>query len=166
MQRARLIALAAVAVTAAITATTSTAATQRHERPQSAGSPVAFLAQIVRLLAANQYADAWRSLNPLQQASAPQQAYVACEAQSPIPGQLTSLRMLHVRHEQVRVVPEQAPVASTGVTFALRFASAGSLSQGVRIVLTAHAVAVGSHWTWILPQARLQLFRQGCGTDL
>ena len=94
----------------------------------------------------------------------PQQAYVACESQSPIPGRLVSLRMLRIRHEQVRVVPERPPVDSTRITFALRFAGT-ALPEGVRIVLTAHAVAVGSHWTWILPQARLQLYRQGCGAE-
>jgi hypothetical protein len=165
MHRTYRVAIAAALVAAAAIATTSASAMPRREqRQQRAGSPVVFLAHTVRLLAANRYSEAWISLNPLQQHVAPFQAYVACESQSPIPGQLVSLRALHVRNEKVEVVPAQPLVASTAVTFALRLAGA-AVPGGVRIVLTAHAVAVDSRWTWIMPSARLKLYRQGCGTD-
>jgi hypothetical protein len=71
---------------------------------------------------------------------------------------------MRVRQETVRVVPERPPVASTAVSFALRIAGA-ALPAGVRILLTAHAVAVGTHWTWILPPARLHLYKEGCGAN-
>jgi len=159
MQRLRLTLIGPVAVAAtAIACTGAPAPTE-----QSAGAPTVFLAHIVQLLAANRYAEAWVSLNPSQQLTAPLPAYVACEGQRPIPGRLTSLRILRVRHEPVRVVPEQAPVASTAVTFALRIAGTPA-PQGVRVVLTAHAVLAGAQWTWIMPPARLQLYRRGCGT--
>jgi hypothetical protein len=161
---ANLTAWTAVGVAATAITGTSAAAPARPELSRPPGAPAAFLAQIVRLLAANRYAEAWPSLNPLQQSIAPLPAYVACESQSPIPGQLTSLRILHVRREPVRVLPEQPPVPSIAATFVLRIAGA-AVPEGVRVVLTAHAVAVGTHWTWILPPARLGLYREGCGTD-
>ena len=122
-----------------------------------------FSAKIVRLLAANRYAEAWPSLNPMQQAIAPLQTYEACESQTPVPGQLISLRVLAVRHEPAWVLPDQAPLASTAVTFALRIAGT-PVPGGVRIELTAHAVAAGPRLTWIMPLARLQLYTQGCGS--
>ena len=161
---ANLTAWAAVAVAATAITGTSAAAPARPELSRPPGAPAAFLAQIVRLLAANRYAEAWPSLNPLQQSIAPLPTYVACESQSPIPGQLVSLRTLHVRREPVRVLPEQPPVPSIAATFVLRIAGA-AVPEGVPVVLTAHAVAVGTHWTWILPPARLRLYREGCGTD-
>lgn len=160
MQRKHLTALAVLAVTLAAT---TGAATAQRERRQPAGSPAAFLTQIVRLIVANRYAQAWVSLNPRQQARAPLDTYVACEAQSPIPGHLTSLRILRVRHELVQIVPDQAPVAGTAVTFAFRLAGA-AVPEGVPVVLTAHAVAEGARWTWIVPPARLQRYRNGCET--
>jgi hypothetical protein len=161
---AHLTACAAVVAAATAIIGPGMAAPARRDLPHSSGVPAAFLTRIVQLIAANRYAEAWPSLNPLQQSMAPLEAYVACESQSPIPGQLVSLRLLRVRHEPVRVLPGQPAVASTAVTFTLRIAGA-ALPEGVRIVLTAHAVAVRTHWTWILPLARLQLYQQGCGTE-
>ena len=155
---------AVVGAAAALDSTSAAAPTLHPVHSKPTGSPAAFLTRIVRLLTANRYAEAWPSLNPLQQSVAPLQTYVACESQSPIPGHLVSLRLLHVRHEPVQVLPESAPVASTAVTFALRIADTAAAQQAVRIVLTAHAVAVDSRWTWILPPARLQLYREGCGS--
>ena len=150
---------------AAVLAGTSAAAPTPFVHSQPAGSPATFLTKIVRLLAANRYAEAWPFLNPEQQSVAPLQTYVACESQSPIPGHLVSLRLLHIRHEPVQVLPESPPVPSTAVTFALLIANNSTPHEAVRIVLTAHAIAVASYWTWIMPPARLQLYRQGCGTN-
>ena len=78
--------------------------------PASAsGRRADFLMRIVQLLAANRYAEAWPSLNPLQQSIAPLQTYVACESLSPVPGHLVSLRTMRVRRETVRVLPERPP---------------------------------------------------------
>ncbi len=162
MHCARPVTVAVIVALAATIAATGAAAHPQRPRLQPAGVPASFLGHVVRLLAANRYADAWPSLNPLQRAIAPLQAYVACESQSPIPGHLVSLRVLRVRREPVRVLPEQPLVASTAVTFALRIAGP-TLPGGLRIVLTAHAVADGWRWTWIMPLARLQLYLQGCG---
>jgi hypothetical protein len=163
-QRPRLFALAAIVVAAATLAATSAAAPTPPVHSQPAGSPAAFLTKIVRLLAANRYAEAWPSLNPLQQSIAPLQTYVACESQTPIPGHLVSLHILRTRHEPAAVLPDQPPLSSTAVTFALRIAGTPA-PGGVQIVLTAHAIAEGQRWTWIMPPARLQLYTQGCGTE-
>jgi hypothetical protein len=156
MNRTRLITAAAILAFAATIVMSSAAARGQTAHPQPAGPPAKFLAHIVRLLAANRYTEAWPSLNPLQQAIAPLQTYTACESQSPIPGHLIALRILAVHHEPASVLPDQPPVASTAVTFAFRIAGA-PVPGGVRIVLRAHAVAVGPRWTWIMPLARLQL---------
>ena len=105
MNRSRLIVLVAALVSAVGIVAAGSAASTRHVHSQPAGSPAVFLAKIVRLLAANRYAEAWPSLNSLQQAIAPLQAYVACESQTPVPGQLVSLHVLAVRHEPASVLP-------------------------------------------------------------
>jgi hypothetical protein len=136
-----------------LTATTVVLVAPRPGKAQPPASPIRFLAGVVRLLAANRYAEAWTSLNPEQQAVAPLEAYVSCESASPIPGKLVSLEALRVGHDRTGVA----------VTFALRIAGS-PVPEGVRVVLTAHAVAVGDRWTWILPAARLQLYRShACG---
>ena len=114
------------------------------------GSPVRFISHVVRLLVANRYADAWPSLNPADQALAPEPVYVACESQSPIPGRLVSLLVLHVGRDRIGVA----------VRFRLRIA-VGALATSVP--LTAHAVVSGQRWAWVPPPARQALYRAGCG---
>jgi hypothetical protein len=118
--------------------------------PKPHGSPVRFLSHVVRLLVANRYADAWQSLDPDDQALAPELVYVTCESQSPIPGRLISLHALHVGHDRIGVA----------VRFRLRIAEAGITTT---VPLTAHAVVSGQRWAWILPPARRALYRDGCG---
>jgi hypothetical protein len=115
------------------------------------GSPVRFLSHAVRLLAANRYADAWKSLDPADQKLAPEPVYVACESLTPIPGRLVSLRVTRVGHDRIGVV----------VRFRLRLAAPGLPEEAV--ALTAHAVVAGHRWAWILPPARRALYRAGCG---
>jgi hypothetical protein len=114
------------------------------------GSPARFLSHVVRLLVANRYADAWQSLDPADQALAPEPVYVACESLSPIPGSLVSIRAVHVGHDRTGVA----------VRFRLRIAEAGLTTT---VALTAHAVVSGQRWAWILPPARRALYREGCG---
>lgn len=116
------------------------------------GSPTHFLSRIVRLLVANRYADAWKSLNPADQKLAPEPVYVACESLSPVQGTLVLLRALHVGHDRLGVA----------VRFRLVLADEGSM-QVATVDLTAHAVVAGRRWAWILSSARRALYRQGCG---
>jgi len=121
-------------------------------RPMHAERPAPFLAGVIRLLAANRYDDAWNSLEPSDQSLAPRAVYVACESQSPIPGHLASLRVLHVGRDRI----------GAAVTFALRIASQ-SPPATVRVVVTAHSVRRHHTWAWMLPPSRRALYRHGCG---
>jgi hypothetical protein len=124
--------------------------------------PVAFLSQTLRLIAANRYAEAWQTLHPLDRAVAPLDAYVRCEALSPIPGRLASLRVLDVRRELVRIAPRAARQPSVAVRFRLTIAGA-AVPAGVVVTPTVHAVAVDGGWAWILPLRRFELYRtNGC----
>jgi hypothetical protein len=125
-------------------------------------SPQPFLSHVVRQIAANQYAAAWQTLDPADQARVPLRAYVRCESASPIPGRLVSLRILRTGSERVTVVPGKPQRSSVAVTFALRIAGA-PVPRGVRVVLTAHALRHGSSWRWMLPPKRLPLYDGTCG---
>lgn len=140
-----------------VVAVSAIALSARPADAAPSSSAVAFLTRTLRLLAANQYATVWQTLNPLDQAAAPLDAYVACESKTPIPGTLTSLRVVRRWNEQTVVAPEATPVPSVAVAFLVRLAS-GGLSAIVRV--TAHAVRAGGSWTWILPPSRLRMYRE------
>jgi hypothetical protein len=123
-----------------------------------------FLGHVVRLLAANDYRAAYPLLHPQQRRLISAEEYVACEQASPIPGRLTSLRVLRSATEKIHVAGTSAGrVPATAVTFELQLT--GTLpSESATIDLTAHAVAVGGRWTWILSPRRFALHRSGtCG---
>jgi hypothetical protein len=128
------------------------------------GDAVTFLDHVVRLLAANDYATAYPLLHPAQRRLVSAGAYVTCEQASPIPGKLTSLRVLRTARERIHVAGTTTrQVPSTAVTFELELT--GSLpGETATVGLTAHAVSVGGRWTWILSARRLALHRSGtCG---
>lgn len=128
------------------------------------GNAVTFLDHVVRLLAANDYQAAYPLLHPGQQRLVSAGEYVACEQMSPIPGKLTSLRVLKTTLGRIHV-PGTSPgrVAATAVTFELQL-TGSSPGETATIDLTAHAVAVGGRWTWILSARRMALHRSGtCG---
>jgi hypothetical protein len=165
--------VALVAVVVAVAATTALAQGGRNPAAVTRGgtasalgsrSPVAFLSGVVRQLAANDYARAYETLVPAQQRLVSRSAYVACESRSPIPGKLTSLKLLAVRDELVKVPGTSgAPTVSTAVTFALRITGDGG-EPAVDVRLTAHALRLSSGFAWMLPGARLALHRSpGCG---
>jgi hypothetical protein len=128
------------------------------------GDPVTFLDHVVRILAANDYESAYPLLHPQQRRLVSAGEYVACEQASPVPGKLTSLRVLRSTSERIHVAgTNTGRVPSTAVTFELQLT--GLLpGESATIDLTAHAVAVAGRWTWILSPARLALHRSGtCG---
>src|SRR5690242_6468476 len=112
------------------------------------GDAVTFLDHVVRLLAANDYASAYPLLHPEQRRLVSAAGYVSCEQTSPIPGTLTSLRVLRTTRERIHVAgTSTGRVPSTAVTFELQLA--GSLpGESATIDLTAHAVTVGGRWAW------------------
>src|SRR5215213_2465160 len=70
------------------------------------GDPGAFMTSLVEEIAGNDYATAWLTLHPAQQRVATRNAYVSCESQSPIPGKLSSVSVVDVADEDVRVAGE------------------------------------------------------------
>jgi hypothetical protein len=123
------------------------------------GDPADFMSTLYGQIARNDYADAWLTLHPVQQRVASKTAYVTCESQSPIPGKLAALKILGVSDERVSVAGQPGTVAGKAVRVRLSIAQAGS--DPVVLVHTGHAVAVGGHWTWILPAERFAEYRAG-----
>ena len=132
--------------------------------PTAERSSIRFLDHVVRLLAANDYRAAYPLLDPAQRRLFSADEYVACEQMSPVPGTLTSLRVLDSRREQIHVAgASMQRVLSTAVRFELRLT--GLLpGEDATVDLTAHAVSVAGRWTWILSARRLTLHLSGtCG---
>ncbi len=144
-----LIAVAIAAADAAVLARGAGAA-----RPPEAAT---FAERVVRLVAANRYAEAWQRLYPAHQQLAPQPEYVRCELLSPIPGRLRSVRILHVRNERVHVPGEAEPV--DGAAVKVRLVITGLAD--VVVTHTLHAVRVDGRWAWILPQSRYSQYLYG-----
>ena len=132
-------------------------------RAEQASTPprqgaVVFLEGVITAIAANDYAKAWQTLHPIHQAAAPEEEYVACEELSPIPGTLESLVPVHVQRRPVAVAGLPKKVRGVAVTFRLRFVDR-ALGASADVKLTAATVKVGGRWTWLLPSARYELYR-------
>ena len=125
---------------------------------------VPFLSHVVRLIAANDYATAYPLLHPAQRRLVPLADYAACEGLSPVPGRLSSLRVLRTTHERIHVAGTSAGrVPSTAVTFELQL-TGSRLEGSATVQLTAHAVSVAGRWAWILSARRLAYDGSGtCG---
>jgi hypothetical protein len=122
------------------------------------GDPARFMTNLVEQIAGNDYAGAWQTLHPAHQRVATRAAYVDCESQSPIPGKLASVQVIDVRDERVRIAG--SPTMSDGKAVRLRVSIAGA-GEPVVLTHTGHAVAVGGHWTWILPPERFAEYEAG-----
>lgn len=123
------------------------------------GDPARFMTGLIQEIAANDYAGAWATLHPAHQRVATQEAYVACEAQTPIPGTLSSVSVIDVSDKQVEVAGEAGTVDGKAVRLELSIAGAGP--DPIVVTHTSHAVAVAGHWTWILPPERFAKYRAG-----
>jgi hypothetical protein len=119
---------------------------------------VVFLESVITAIAANDYAKAWQTLHPIHQAAAPEEEYVACEELSPIPGTLESLVPVHVQRRPVTVAGLPKKVRGVAVTFRLRFENR-AIGASADVKLTAATVKVAGRWTWLLPAARYELYR-------
>jgi hypothetical protein len=151
--------LALVALATALAAVPGNASGQVRR-----GDAVPFLDHVVRLLAANDYEGVYPLLHPQQRRLVSAAEYVACEQSSPIPGRLSSLRVVETRRERIHVAGTAAGrVPSTAVSFELRLTGSAP-GESATVDLTAHAVSVAGRWTWILSARRLALHRSGtCG---
>jgi hypothetical protein len=146
----------ALLLTAAASAVATVAVARALQPAKSLGDPVAFLRATIAQIAANEYAEVWNTLDPVQQGLVPQSRYVRCESASPIPGQLSSLRVLRVRHEDTHVAGTNGASQAMAVTFRIVISSP-ALHQSVAVVHTVHAVERDGRWAWILPPSRLAL---------
>src|SRR5437588_11073631 len=69
----------------------------RPAASQPSQSPSDFARNVVTLLTANRYADAWQLLVAVEKRTVPIGLYVACEERAPIPGHLVSVRVVSIR---------------------------------------------------------------------
>jgi hypothetical protein len=127
---------------------------------ESTGNPTekpdAFVSRIVSQIVSDDYATAWTTLYPPHQAVAGSDEYVACEMQSPVGWKLRSISVVRVKDRQLRVPGDAKASAAKAVTLRLRLSKSGEKTVFTH---TFNAVAVGSHWTWILTPSRYEQYR-------
>lgn len=153
--RTRVLFVGGPLLAAAVAAAVVLAFTRSGDGP---GDPGRFMTTLVEQIAGNDYSDAWLTLHPAQKQVATRKAYVACESQSPIPGTLASVSVLGVSDEQVKIAGEGT---TAGKAVRVRLSIGGVGGDPVVVTHTGHAVAVGDHWTWILPPARFAEYEAG-----
>ena len=126
-------------------------------------SPSAFVSRVVSQIVSDDYAGAWQTLYPPHQAVAASDEYVSCEMQSPVGWKLRSISVVRVKDRTLRVPGDSDTSAAKAVTLRLRLSNAGAKNAFTH---TFNAVAVGSHWTWILTPSRYALYRSdSCATS-
>ena len=128
-----------------------------RREPDTPSGAARFTAQVVRLIAANRYAEAWTLLYPAHRVVVGQAAYASCESLSPIPGRLQSVQVLSVRNERVPIPGEDEPIPGASVKVRIVIVGLGR----VVVTPTFHAVRADGHWTWILPSSRYRLYLHG-----
>jgi hypothetical protein len=129
------------------------------DQEEAAGDPGVFMSQLVRAVAAGNYAKAWESLYPAHQRVAPRSEYVACERGDHVLGTVAKIVVVRVVDESVGVAGETAKSKGAAITLRLRMRSpAGEASD---VTDTFHAVAVEQAWAWILPPDRYHAYRAG-----
>ena len=160
--------LAALGLVAAAIACATVLLGSRIASPEPAraatphASPVAFLERLIAQVVDNDYGLAWQTLHPAHQRVAPLREYVRCEELSPIPGRLTSIEIVGVRDEQLRIAGA-APVGSKAVSLRITIKNLAT-GQREAVATIFHAVPVEGRWRWVLPQQRYALYRaNACG---
>ena len=124
--------------------------------------PDAFVSRVVTQIVSDDYEHAWQTLYPAHQRIAGSDEYVACEMQSPVGWKLRSISVVRVRDRRLRVPGDTEKSAAKAVTLRLLLSNAGAKDAFTH---TFNAVAVGSHWSWILTPSRYELYRSdACGT--
>jgi hypothetical protein len=119
-------------------------------------SPSAFVSRVVTQIVGDDYAGAWQTLYPPHQAVAESDEYVSCEMRTPVGWKLRSISVVRVRDRTLRVPGDSEASGAKAVTLRLRLSKAGAKNVFTH---TFNAVAVGSHWAWILTPSRYELYR-------
>jgi hypothetical protein len=126
-------------------------------RPSS--SPAAFALTVVRFVVANDYADAWRTLVRTEKASIPRALYVACERQTPIPGHLSRVRVMHLQQTSLAVPGRSRPALGYTVTVRTTIAVPGG--DSITTQMTIPVVPDAGGYAWILRAERFAAYRRG-----
>ena len=127
-------------------------------------SPVVFLTGVISAIAANDYGSAWQTLYPVHKLVAPEDEYVACEQLSPIPLRLASVVPVSSHPKRIAVAGLHGRrIRGVVASFRLHWTD-GEGGASWTSTLTAAAVPVGDHWTWMLPRARYELYRDDACT--
>jgi hypothetical protein len=145
----RVIVLCALSAVLSGTASSASAATSQ--------GAAAFMKTVVRQIVTNDYEHAWLSLHPAQQQLVPQDDYVRCELQSPVAGRLAWIKTVRVRDARFGVGGLKGFVRGKAVTLRIKLTD-DDTGASVVITHTAHTVAVGGRWRWILPAERIGLY--------
>ena len=145
----RLILFIATVTVAAGTASSTTAAT----KPSAA----AFIKTVVRQIVTNDYEHAWLTLHPAQQRLVPKDDYIRCELQSPVSGRLAWIKAIRVRNARFSVGGLAGRVNGKAVTVRIQLTD-DDTGSSVVVTHTAHTVAVGGRWRWILPANRIGIY--------
>ena len=126
-------------------------------------SPDVFVSRVVSQIVSDDYEHAWETLYPPHQRIAGSDEYVACEMRSPVGWRLRSISVVRVRDRTLRVPGDSKSSTAKAVTLRLGLTNAGAKNAFTH---TFNAVAVGSHWSWILTPSRYELYRSdSCGTS-
>ena len=125
--------------------------------------PATFIVRTVGLVVSDKYAAVWPNLYPSHQEVAPRAEYIACEMRSPVGWKLESAEIVKVVERARRIPGDTKPKRVTAVTLRLVIVNRALHTEG-GLTHTFNAVAVGSHWTWILTPSRYELYRSdSCG---
>jgi hypothetical protein len=122
-------------------------------------SPATFALGVVRLVVANDYADAWQALPDIEKASVPRALYVACEQQAPIPGHLVRVRVIRLQRTGVSVPGLPRPVPG----YAIRVQTTIAIPRGESVTtqMVVPIVVDGGRLVWILRRQRFDAYRHG-----
>jgi hypothetical protein len=123
----------------------------------------AFAVRTVRLLVANHYAAAWRSLHPShQRAIGGRATYVRCELTAPVAAHVAAVEALGVRDE-IASIAGVGRVRTKAVAIQVTF-TGGHEPEGATVMLSVHVLLVDGTWRWVLPNSRYASYRDGgCG---
>jgi hypothetical protein len=130
----------------------------------AATKPDAFIKTVVRQIVTNDYEHAWLTLHPAQQQLVPQDDYVRCELQSPFSGRLAWIRTVRVKDARFGVGGLAGLVRGKAVTVRIKLID-DDTGLSVVVTHTAHTVAVGGRWRWILPAKRIGLYSSSACTS-
>jgi len=121
--------------------------------------PRTFALGVVRLVVANDYADAWQTLADIEKASVPRSLYVACEGRTPVPGNLARARVTRLRRTEVAVPGVQRRLSGFAVTIQTTIAIPNG--EVVTTQMVVPVVFVGGRLSWILRPERFDAYRHG-----